>query len=232
MADVITLPGAKAPAGYRMTARGPKKAEVFLYGVIGESFFGDGVSANQFAKDLRGLGAIETLDVRINSEGGDVFDGKAIYSLLAEHPAEVTVYIDGLAASAASYIAMAGNEIVIAEGAFVMIHEARGGMWGTAGEHRRLADTIETVNASLAQTYVDRTGNTAAQVAAWMAEETWFTAAEALQHGFADRVAANQQKVAAQVTRPTAYRHLPAALRPKRAAAVARMAELAARHQP
>src|SRR6185369_13034984 len=90
-------------SGYRMLAKGKDNAEIYLYGVIGGDWFGEGVTAKQFADDLKKLGNVKTIDLRINSEGGSVFDGKAMYSLLNEHPAKVVTHIDGLAASAASF---------------------------------------------------------------------------------------------------------------------------------
>ncbi len=114
MSKIIQLPkGKKAPAasGYRVIARGDDAAEIYIYGVIGGDWFGDGVTAKMVADDLKDLGKVKNIDVRINSEGGSVFDGKAIYSLLVENKATVNVKIDGLAASAASFIAMAGNSI-------------------------------------------------------------------------------------------------------------------------
>jgi len=98
---VKNLASAKAPGGYRFAARGSDRAEVYLYGQIGESWFGDGISAKRFADDLKAVPNAKTIDVRINSEGGDVFDGKAIYTLLLQHKANVVVWVDGLAASAA-----------------------------------------------------------------------------------------------------------------------------------
>lgn len=218
---------AKAPGGYRMIARG-NRGEIYLYGVIGDSWFGDGVSAKQFAADLKALGAVKTIDLRINSEGGDVFQGQTMYSLLTQHEAKVIVHIDGLAASAASFVAMAGNEIEIAEGAFVMIHNARGGMWGEADDLRKYADLIETVNGTIRDIYVARTKNETKKVKDWMDAETWFTGKEAVDAGFANRVVENL-KVAASVSKPDQYRHLPAALRPRRALAARMIAGLTAR---
>lgn len=92
----------RSPGGYHMLPNASGSGEVWLYGPIGSSWTGDGISANQFRKDLKALGAVRTIDLRINSEGGDVFDGKAMYVLLQEHQAEIVVHVDGLAASAAS----------------------------------------------------------------------------------------------------------------------------------
>lgn len=216
---------AAKPAGYRVIARSKDRGEIYIYGGIGQSMWGEGVSAKMFADDLKKLGAVTTIDVRINSEGGDVFDGKAIYTLLNEHPARIVVHIDGLAASAASFIAMAGDEIQISEGAFVMIHEAAGGCFGRAKDMVAYADLLEAANASIVDTYVARTKNDADTIKKWMADETWMNGKEAKERGFADKVVANSgAKAQATVTRPTMYNNLPATLRPNRAKALAAMA--------
>jgi ATP-dependent Clp protease protease subunit len=202
--------------GYRVVNRGKDDAEIYLYGVIGGDWFGEGVTAKQFADDLKSLGPVKKINVRINSEGGSVFDGKAMYSLLNEHPAKVTVHIDGLAASAASFIAMAGDEINIAEGGFVMIHNAYMRAMGDAREMRRAADMLETVNNTIIDTYVARTKGDRKTIMKMMDDETWMTGAEALKHGFADRMTENL-KVAASVNHPDRFKNIPKSLKNSRA---------------
>lgn len=204
------------PSGYRMR-KVADRGEIYLYGVIGVDWFGDGVSAKRFADDLKGLGDVKTIDLRINSEGGDVFAGKAMHTLLTEHKAKVVSHIDGLAASAASYVAMAGEEIEISEGAFMMIHNAWTWAVGDSNEMRRQADLLDTINGTIRDIYVARTGNKADDVEKWMDEETWMTGKEALQKGFADKVVDNL-KVAASIAHPDKFKNLPAALRPNRSA--------------
>lgn len=215
------------PSGYRMAKRGDTKAEIYLYGVIGGDWFGEGVTAKQFADDLKALGKVDQIDLRINSEGGNVFDGKTMYSLLVEHKANVTVHVDGLAASAASFIAMAGNEILIAEGAFMMIHQAWGIEIGNADDMRRYADLLETVDGTIVDVYVARTKNSEDKVKKWMKDETWFTAKEAVDVGFASKMVENL-KVAASIklSDPDRYKHLPAALRPNTVRANAALAAM------
>src|ERR1044072_9600498 len=99
-------------AGFSIKAKGNSEAEILIYEDVGEGWFG-GVTAKQFAEDLKALGKVDTINLRINSAGGDVFDGLAIYRRLVDHPARVITHIDGLAASIASVIAMSGNEIRI-----------------------------------------------------------------------------------------------------------------------
>lgn len=211
-------PKGGTPAGYRMVNRGKGAAEIYLYGPIGQDFWGEGLTAKRFADDLKALGAVDTIDLRINSEGGDVMDARAIYTLLVQHKAKVVSHVDGLAASAASFIAMAGSRIEIAAGGFIMIHNGRMLMFGEAEDMRRAADLLETVNSTIRATYVARTRNDESKVKAWMDAETWFTGEEAKAAGFAD-VVVEDLKVAASLTRPDRFRNLPVALRPRRAAA-------------
>lgn len=223
--NVVQLPKGKQPSGYRIVSRSDDAAEIYIYGVIGGDWFGGGITAKQVADDLKKLGKVKTIDVRINSEGGSVFDGKAIYSLLVAHPATVKVFIDSLAASAASFIAMAGNTIDIAEGAFVMIHDAYGCCCGRSEDMRHYADLLDTVNGTVKDVYIARTKQSVEKISAWMKEEKWFTAQEAIKYGFADTMTENL-KVAASVSHPDRFKHLPAALLPKRAAAAAQLAAL------
>lgn len=202
--------------GYRIVSRNADTAEMYLYGPIGSTMFGDGVSAKQVANDLKKIGNVKTIDLRINSEGGDVFDGKAIYSLLVENKAKVRVHIDGLAASAASFIAMAGNEINISEGGFIMIHDAYAGVMGRAEEMRQMADLLDSVNGTIVDVYAARTKQDKEKIKKWMAAETWFTGAEAMQNGFATSVVENL-KVAASIRNPKQFKNLPTILHPNRA---------------
>lgn len=189
-------------------ARG-SRGEVWLYDVIGSSFWGDGISAKSFQRELAALGKVSTLNVHINSPGGDVFDGFAIYNQLQQHPATVEVDVDGVAASIASIIAMAAapGKLRIAKNALMMIHNPQGGAYGDETELQRVIALLRSVKGNLADTYVGRTGNTKTQVEAWMGEETWFTADAALQHGFVDAVAAESAVTACFDVR--GFRHVP-----------------------
>lgn len=171
----------------RFQAKG-SRGEIWLYDQVGASFFGDGVTAKSFQKDLASLGKVSAINLHINSPGGDVFDGFAIYNMLAQHPARIEVDIDGVAASIASIIAMAGDEIRIAKNAQFMIHNPRGFAAGDESEMQRVAALLKNIKGNLVTTYQDRTGNKPDQLAAWMDEETWFGADAAVQHGFATSV--------------------------------------------
>ena len=156
-------------AGYQVKAKAADSAEIMIYEDIGASFFEGGVSAKQFAADLKSLGKVRTIDLRLNSNGGDVFDGMAIYQLLVQHPATITTHIDGLAASIASVIAMAGSKIRIAESGFLMIHEAWGMGVGGSDDLRALANLLEVTTATMGDVYAARTRNSAAKIKEWMA---------------------------------------------------------------
>jgi ATP-dependent Clp protease protease subunit len=204
---------APAATGYRVVARSASNAEIYLYGTVGSDWFGDGVTAKQFSDDVKALGSVKNIDLHINSDGGDVFQGKTIYSILVDHPARITTRIDGLAASIASLIAMAGDEIVISEGGFVMIHNAWTFAMGDAAGLRKTADLLETVSGTILDTYVARTKGDRAKIQQMMDDETWMTGAEAVANGFADKMVENL-KVAARIAHPKAFQKLPAALKP------------------
>lgn len=178
-------------AGYRLNARAPAGvAEVFIYEEVGQTWNG-GVTAKQVADDLKAIGRVSQIDLRINSLGGDVSEGLAIYRLLVENGAKIVSHVDGWAASIASVIAMAGSEIKIAESGAIMIHEAMGAGFGFADDFRRRAEVLDQMTGAIADVYVARTKNTAATIRQWMKSETWFRGAEAVSSGFADSVMEN-----------------------------------------
>lgn len=166
-------------------------AEIMIYGQIGGGFWSDGISASDVAAALQQAGP-GPLHVRINSGGGDVFQGTAIYSLLSQHPGLVTVDVDGLAASAASVIMLAGDLIRAPKHAFVMVHDAMTMPYGNAKTLRRSADLLDQVSDVMAEMYADRAGE---DVEHWREVMTrneedgvWFTGAEALDAGLVDEI--------------------------------------------
>jgi ATP-dependent Clp protease protease subunit len=167
-------------------------AEVFLYDAIvsdeAEAEWYGGIAAAPFVKALRGINA-KTINLRINSPGGSVFAARAIEQALRDHPAKVIAHVDGLAASAATFIAMAADEVVMAKGALFMVHKAWGMAMGNSTDMMETAALLEKIDGTLVDTYAERTGQKPEQIAEWLAAETWFTADEAVQYGFADRVA-------------------------------------------
>lgn len=174
---------------------GGKSADVYIYDEIG--FWG--TEAREFVSRINGLD-VEQINLHINSPGGSVFEGNTIYNALKQHKAKVAVYIDGLAASIASVIAMAGDTIEIASNAMVMIHKPAVLMWGQADDLRKEADLLDKIEDSLIDTYVARTGGDREQIATWIEEETWFNADEAVEHGFADSKG-EAKKAAASATK-------------------------------
>lgn len=169
---------------FRCAAAGARRAEVTLFDDIG----GFGITAQDFVAELDALGPLDALTVAINSGGGDVFEGLAIYNRLRALSAPVTVRIDGLAASIASIIAMAGEEIVMPESAWVMVHDPSALVAGGAEDMRRMAGTLDGIKGTLADIYVARTGLPKAEIEAMMAAETWMAGPEAVARGFATRL--------------------------------------------
>jgi ATP-dependent Clp protease protease subunit len=191
-------------------ARG-SRGEIWLYDPVGASFWGDAMSAKMFQKELTALGKVDSITLHINSPGGDVFDGFAIYNALKQHPARITAAVDGLAASIASIIAMSGDTIKVAANAMMMIHDPQGGAMGDANEMRRVAALLDTVKGNLAQTYVERTQNSRADIEAWMADETWLTADACVERGFADAV--TDASAVTALFDPNNFRNVPEAMR-------------------
>jgi ATP-dependent Clp protease, protease subunit len=169
---------------YAIRARA-EGAEVSIYDEIGAW----GVSAKSFLAELGALPDDGPLTLRLNSPGGSVFDAVAIHNALRRHAGPVTVWIDGIAASAASYVAMAGDAVVMPENAFLMIHDPSGLAMGTAEEMRAMAEALDRIKGSLVAGYAAKSGRSEDEIAALMTRETWLDAAEAVALGFADRIA-------------------------------------------
>lgn len=162
------------------------EAAITIYDVI-DPFWG--ISAKDIANELKAAGdKVKTIRLRLNSPGGSVFEGTAIYNVLKQHPARVLVNIDGMAASMASVVAMAGDEIEMGEGAYLMVHDPIGSVWkGDSTELREMADLLDKMKDQLVGIYSRRTGRTEEDIRQLMAEETWMTATEAVAEKFADR---------------------------------------------
>lgn len=167
---------------YTMQMAANKTAEIYIYDAIGLW----GISAQQFARDLKDLGDISQIKLRLNSPGGSVFDGIAIYNLLKEHKASVETFIDGLAASMGSVIALAGDTVHIAENAFYMIHNPATVAVGEEKDMEKAKNLLAKVKATMINVYSSRSGMSEDDIAAAMDEETWYTGAEAVAAGFAD----------------------------------------------
>lgn len=167
-----------------------KAAEVYVYDMIGVW----GVTAQSFVDELRGIKA-KSVDLHINSEGGEVFDGLAIYESIVRHPADFTAYVDGLAASAASFIAVAAGRVVMAPRARMMIHDAHGVAMGNAKDLREMAVLLDDLSDTIADIYAEKAGSgtraswrETMQAAEGGPDGTWYDAAGAVKAGLADEV--------------------------------------------
>jgi ATP-dependent Clp protease protease subunit len=173
---------------YTIRARGPDTAQVGAEVLIYDEIGAYGVTAKGFLAELGALPDNAPIDLRLNSPGGSVFDAVAIYNALSRHAGSITVWIDGIAASAASYIAMAGDEIVMPENAFLMIHDPSGLVMGTAADMRDMAGTLDKIAASMTRGYAAKSGKPEEEIAALLAAETGFDAKDALEAGLATRM--------------------------------------------
>ena len=160
-------------------------ASLYIYDVIGADW---GVGAAQVIEAITQAGDAKTLDVYINSPGGDVFEGRAIMAALQRFEGNTIAHIDSLCASAATSIALACNEVRMSQGALFMIHNASGFAWGDKQALRDTADLLQKIELSIVKDYTDKTGKPNAEIVALMEAETWFTADEALANGFIDSV--------------------------------------------
>jgi ATP-dependent protease ClpP protease subunit len=179
---------------YRDNAERPKQftnlvnvagdtATIYLYDMISADW---GVSALSVIEAIAQAGDAKILNVHINSPGGDVFEGRAIMAALSAFKGKTVARIDSLCASAATSIALACDEVVMADGAFFMIHNASGMAWGDKQTLRDTADVLEKVEGAIVRDYVQKTGKEESEIRALMDAETWFTANEAMEHGFVD----------------------------------------------
>lgn len=167
----------------------PTSAELLLFAAIGDWEEMGEVSAKGFARDLAALpSSVKRLDIHINSPGGSVFEASAIYSRLADHRSQKIVYVDGLAASAASIIAMVGHKIYIRANANMMIHLPSGFAMGNADDMRTIASALDSVTESMINVYARRTNLDREELRSLMAAETWFSPQEAVEKGFADEM--------------------------------------------
>lgn len=179
---------------FSMKAAGKKAANIAIFSDIG--YFG--VTAQDFHDQLAALGSPDELNISISSNGGDVSQGFAIFNMLARHPAHKVVTVEGLAASMASVIAMAGDEIVMPENSMLMIHNPWGSVMGESDQIASFAEALKTMQDNIVAAYVTRTGMSAEEVSALMDKETWLGAADAVEMGFADRMS-DPVKMAASI---------------------------------
>ncbi|MBB2767293.1 UNVERIFIED_ORG: ATP-dependent protease ClpP protease subunit [Rhizobium esperanzae] len=166
-----------------------KNGELWLYGTVGTDVVDDeeGFTAIDVRNALAEIGRRD-VTVRVNSGGGWAHEGVAICNILRAHAGKVVVIIEGIAASAASVLAMAGQEVVMRPGTYMMVHEASGLTWGNAQDHAKMIESLDTINSSMADIYVGQTRRPKAEIRREMAAETWMDAAEAVKKRYATRV--------------------------------------------
>lgn len=210
MACALTNDTKPAESWYSIKALSRGVAEILLYDEIGVW----GITAQQFARELKALGDLSLISLRIHSPGGDVFEGTAIYNLLKNHPARVEAHVDGLAASMASVIAMAADTIYMPENAMMMVHRPWGIQGGEADDMRRYADLLEKIEGTMVAAYMAKTGKSEEDIKALLKAETWMDGREAVEAGFADQLT-EPLAAAAQLTskRMKEFAHMPEALK-------------------
>ena len=202
-----------------------KTSELTIYGEISDvTWWGDEITPKQFKEELDALGDIDTLNIYINSYGGDVFAGQTIYSMLKRHKAQKNVYIDGVAASIASLIAMAGDKVIMPANAMMMVHNP----WATIGvaagnaeelrkfaeDVKKLADDLDKIRDSMVVAYESHSALTKDEIIELLDAETWLTAEECLEYGFADEIE-EAKEAAAYVDEKyfSVYRNIPEELK-------------------
>jgi len=182
---------AQAETKLRAEVKG-EAAHIYLYDVIDAWF---GVSAQMMVDALKSASG-KTVHLHINSPGGDVFESVAMASAISAHDGDVITSIDGIAASAATRVALAGKEVRIADSGLMMIHNSWTIAWGNADEIRKTADLLDKVDTGIVADYTRKTGASEQQVRDWMAAETWFNAQEALDNKFVDAIDSTTQAAA------------------------------------
>jgi ATP-dependent Clp protease, protease subunit len=168
--------------------------ELSLYGTVSEwSWWDDEITPRKFRDDINNLGEVEEIVVKLNSQGGDVFAGLHIYQVLKEHKAHITVRVEGLAASIASTIAMAGDKVIMPKGSMMMMHNPWTYTAGEANELRQTADVLDSIRDALVEVYVAKTGLDEEEIKSLLDSETWMTSSQAVERGFADEIEENLQ---------------------------------------
>ncbi|TXG78094.1 Clp protease ClpP [Candidatus Dojkabacteria bacterium] len=202
MPKLLDFKGVKAGSPLKILNKSETEAEIVVYAGIGQDFWGDGsmISAKNFSDELKKLpDSVKNINVRINSPGGDVFDGIAIYNRLKQHKAKKTVYVDGLAASIASIIALAGDEIIMGEGALFMVHLPWTWAAGNRNDLDNIINRLTDVEEQMISIYTKKTKMSRTEVRAMLEAETWMDSEEAIDKGFVDKKSEETFAIAASV---------------------------------
>jgi ATP-dependent Clp protease protease subunit len=192
-------------------------ATLYLYDMIvdtdEEADWWGGISPGNFVRALHAMTAPE-IHLRVKSPGGSVFAARAMEQAIREHSSKIITHVDGLAASAASFLILPSDEIIVAPGSFIMIHKAWTIAYGNEDDFIKSASLLAQIDGSLVKSYAEKTGQSEADIAAWMKAETWFEAEKAVELGFADRVATKENSASAVAMKSpwdlSAFLHAPA----------------------
>lgn len=200
MSRLLDFKGCRAGSPLKILSKSATEAEVILYAGIGQDWWRDGsmISAKQFSDELKKISdSVTTINVRINSPGGDVFDGLAIYNRLKQHKAKKIVHIDGLAASIASIIALAGDEVIIGEGALYMVHLPWTMGMGNRMDLDNTINSLMNVEEQMLGIYSKKSKLSRSEIRSLLEKETWMDADEALDAGFVTSKAEDTMAIAA-----------------------------------
>lgn len=200
MPKLLNFKGINAGSPLKILNKTETESEIVIYAGIGQDYFGDGtmISAKQFSEELKKIPeTVKTLNIRINSPGGDVFDGISIYNRLKQHKAKKVVYIDGLAASIASIIALAGDEIVMGEGALYMVHLPWSWAMGNRNDLDNTINRLVDVEEQMIGIYSKKTKIPRSEIRALLEAETWMDSEESIDRGFADKKSEDTFAIAA-----------------------------------
>lgn len=199
----------RSPAPVNLVRNDATVATLYIYDVIDPYW---GISAKDVIAAIDTIDGTPDLHMHINSPGGDVFESRAIIAAIKRYQGKVISYVDSLAASGATSIALSADEVVISQGAFFMIHNASCFAWGDKNTLRETADLLEKIEGAIVADYTGKTGKTDQQVIDWMNAETWFTADEAIENGFCDRLADTPKAAAKNTWNLAAFSKAPQAL--------------------
>ncbi len=189
MGNLVNFKDIANKKSFEIKNKSETEADILMYDEIGEGYFGGGITSKAFSEELKKLpSSVKTINLRINSPGGSVFEGMTIYQRLKEHKAKVIAHVDGLSASIATIIMMAADEIIVGEGSMIMIHKPMTGVYGNVDQMEETIDILNKIQNQMINIYRKKTGMAEAEIIKMLAGEgTWMTSDVALEKGFADK---------------------------------------------